>query len=165
MSSVFKLVPISNNRPCLMYHPNQSKLIDETILTTTIHFGLQDMEVNCEQLNTLKENEIGLSNIIIEKLQLPLEVDYEISIQDGSIIIGPFIGILIADSNANLKKKLKKLKHVIKLYPLVRGAIVAFSWEGIDQNNSKVNGYIYNFVSYWMTREWNNFFRYEYSFF
>ncbi|MGE7917593.1 YheC/YheD family protein [Viridibacillus sp. NPDC093762] len=144
MSNIYNIVPINNDSQCLLFYPNQSKMIDETMHTSTIHFGLQEMEVTCKSLNTLKENEIGLSNTVIENLQLPLGVDYEISIQNGRIIIGPFIGILVADSQEVLNKSKKRLKHVIKQYPLIRGVIVAFSWEGIDRNNSKVNGYIYN---------------------
>ncbi|MGE8205247.1 hypothetical protein ACQKP0_11825 [Heyndrickxia sp. NPDC080065] len=144
MNNVFKLIPLNINDQCLMLYPNQSKLIDKTMQTTTIHFGFQEMEVNCKQLNTLKENEIGLSNTTIEKLQLPLGVDYELSIQKDGIIIGPFIGLLIANTDADLKRKLKNLYSIVKQYPLVRGTIVVFSWEGLDQKHYKINGYIYN---------------------
>ncbi|GIN90200.1 hypothetical protein J22TS1_12510 [Siminovitchia terrae] len=150
MEKVFKLIPISEDSPCLILNPKQSKLLDETMIKTTIHFGLQKIEVTCKQLDTIKENEIGLSTTVIENLKLPLEVDYEVSIQNGEIIIGPFIGVLITNSRAKLKKKvnklipIKKLKQISKQYRLVRGVVVAFSWNGIDQNNSKINGYFYN---------------------
>ncbi|WP_313431953.1 YheC/YheD family endospore coat-associated protein, partial [Siminovitchia terrae] len=144
LDKVFKLIPISEDSPCLMLHPNQSELLDETMIKTTIHFGLQKIEVTCKQLATIKENEIGLSNTVIENLKLPLEVDYDVSIQNGEIIIGPFIGVLMTNSRAKLKKKVNKLKQISKQYRLVRGVVVAFSWEGIDQNNSKIIGYIYN---------------------
>lgn len=127
-----------------MIHPNQSKLIAGIMQATKIHFGLQEMEITCKYLNTLKENEIGLSNGIIETLQLPLGMDYEISLQNESIIIGPYIGILLANSHDVLIKKIRKYDQIIKQYPLVRGVIVAFFWEGIDKKNCEVNGYIYN---------------------
>lgn len=144
LSTIFKLVPINNKSHCIMLHPSQGKLLGEATLATTIHFGLEEMEITCNYLNTLKENEIGLSKNVIETLHLPLGVDYEISFQDEKILIGPFIGILIKDSYAVLNKKGKKLKRIIKQYPLVRGVVVAFSWENIDQKNAKVNGYMYD---------------------
>lgn len=152
LDNVFKLVPINNNNHCIMLHPKQSKLIGETMLATTLHFGLQEMEVTCKYLNTLKENEIGLSNNIIETLQIPLAVDYEILFQNESILIGPFIGILIKNAHTVLDKNGKKLRRIIKQYPLVHGVVVVFSWENIDKKNAIVNGYIYNPSS----KSWKN---------
>ncbi|GIN94289.1 hypothetical protein J6TS1_01590 [Siminovitchia terrae] len=143
MDGAFKIIPISEDSPYLMLNPKQSKLLDETMRKTTIHFGLQKIKVACKQLNTLKKNEIGLSTTVIENLQIPLEVDYEVSIQNGEILIGPFIGILLANSRVILENKLKKLKY-IKQSSLVSGSVIAFSWEGIDQKSSKIIGYIYN---------------------
>ena len=88
-----------------MLHPNQSTFIGEKMPSTTIHFGLQGMEVTCKHINTLKENELGLSTNIIETLQLPIGIDYELIFQNEGILIGPFIGILIKDSHAVLNKK------------------------------------------------------------
>lgn len=113
-------------------------------MATTICFGLKEMDITCEQSNMLKENEIGIPNMIIDYLKIPFGVDYEISIQKGAITIGPFIGILIAKSHAKIKGKLKKIKLINEQYPLVRGVIVAFSWQGINQNNSTIKGYLYN---------------------
>lgn len=144
LGNVFKLVPMNNNSHCIMLHPTQSKLMGEPTSATTIQFGLQKMEVTYKSLNTLKENEIGLSNNIIETLQLPLEIDYEISFQNEGIFIGPFIGILLKNAQAVLNKNGKVLRRIIKQYPLIHGVIAAFSWENIDKKNAKVNGYIYN---------------------
>lgn len=145
MSIHFKVVPLSNNSRCLLFHPNQYKILNETKeMATTICFGLKEMDVTYEQSKMLKEDEIGIPNMIIDYLKLPLGVDYEISIQKGAIIIGPFIGILIAKSHAKIKGKLKKIKRINEQYPLVRGVIVAFSWQGINQNNSTIKGYLYN---------------------
>lgn len=150
LNSIFKLIPINDDSPCLMLHPNQRNLLDETMINTTIHFGFQKTEVICKQLDTIKENEIGLSNSVIEYLKLPLEADYEIAIQNGEIIIGPFIGVLITNTQKKLKKKVNKLKQIKKLeqikkqYRIVRGVVLALSEEGIDEKNSRVHGYFYN---------------------
>ena len=116
-----------------MLHPNK-KLIGGPMLATTIHFGLQEMEVTCKFSNTLKETEIGLSNHIIETLHLPLGVDYELSFQNERIIIGPFIGILMNSPDSVINKNGKKLNRIIKQYPSIHGVIVAFSWEGMNPN-------------------------------
>ncbi|WP_172372048.1 YheC/YheD family protein [Sporosarcina jiandibaonis] len=152
MSTVFKLVSINNNSHCIMLHPNQRKLISETKLATTIHFGLQEMEVTCKFSNTVKETEIGLSNNIIESLQLPLGVDYKISFQNERFIIGPFIGILMNNPLSVINKKGKKLNRIIKQYPSIHGVVVAFSWEGMNLENQTINGFIYNPSS----KKWEN---------
>ncbi|MGE6260178.1 YheC/YheD family protein [Heyndrickxia sporothermodurans] len=144
MKNAYKIVPVSYNGHCIMFHPNQNNIIGKTMSTSTISFGSKNMEVLCKQLNTLKENEIGVSKTIIENLQLPLDVDYEISFQNNHIIIGPFIGMLIANSNSDLHKKVKYYTRMIKQYPLVKGVIVLLSWEGIDQKSHMINGYFYN---------------------
>lgn len=141
LRNVIKVVAINSQSHCLFVHPNQSKLIDKT---TTIHFGLQKMKVACKQLNTLKENEIGFSKTVIDKLRLPLEAEYELFIENNRIIIGPFIGLLIANYQSELREKVKYLKFIIRQYPLVRGVIAAFSLEGMDEKNAKINGLIYN---------------------
>ena len=151
MSNIFKLVPINNNSKCIMFHPNK-KFIGDTVLATTIHFGLQEMEVMCQFSNTLKENEIGLSNNIIEALQLPLGVDYELSFQNDRIIIGPFIGILMNNPDSVINKNGKKLNRIIKQYPSIHGVIVAFSWEGMNQKKQMINGFFYNPSS----KKWEN---------
>ncbi|MFG3614179.1 YheC/YheD family endospore coat-associated protein [Rummeliibacillus stabekisii] len=150
MNNVYKIIPISDGSPCIILHPKQRKLLDATRIKTTIHFGFHKTEVIFKQLNTIKENEIGLSNTVIENLRLPLEVDYEISIQNDEIIIGPFIGVMITNSHKKLIKKVNKLKQIKKLeqikkqYRLVNGVVLALSVEGIDENNSKVHGFLYN---------------------
>ncbi|MBW8352066.1 YheC/YheD family protein [Bacillus sp. IITD106] len=141
MRNVFKVVMINSQSYCLFAHANQSKLIDKT---TTIHFGFQKMKVVCKQLDTLKENEIGLSKTVIDKLQLPLEAEYELSLENNRIVIGPFIGLLVANYQSELKEKVKYLTFIIRQYPLVRGVIAAFSLEGMDEKNAEINGYIYN---------------------
>lgn len=144
MSIIFKIVPISNDGHCLFLHPNQFKLINETTGTTTISFGLKEMEVTYQQSDMLSENEIGVTNTIIENLQFPLGVDYEIAIHNGNIIIGPFIGILIAKSHSKIKRKLKKQNRIIEQYPLLNGVIIAFSWEDMDHKTETIIGYLYN---------------------
>lgn len=144
MSIIFKIVPISTDSHCLLLHPNQFKLINETKGTTTISFGFKEMEVTYQQSDMLRENEIGLTNTIIENLQFPLGVDYEIAIYNGNITIGPFIGMLIAESHAKVKRKLKMQKRLIEQYPLVNGVLIAFSWEGMDHKTETITGYIYN---------------------
>jgi len=149
LRGIFKAVSINSQSQCLFFHPNQSHLIGKI---TTIEFGFEKMEVACKQLNTLKENEIGLSKTVIDKLQLLLEAEYELSIENNKIIIGPFIGLLIANYQSELREKLKKIKFNIQQYPLVNGVIAAFSLEGMDEKNKIINGLIFNPIS----RSWEN---------
>lgn len=145
LSNVFKLVPVNSNRQCLMLHPNQKKFLDEITRTTTLHFGLHEMEISCEYSNSLKENEIGLSRNIIEMMQLPAEIDYEVSFQkDGIVEIGPFIGVIIKDSTDFLNEKRRLRNRLIKQSSSIRGVVIVFSWEDMDQKNRKINGFIYN---------------------
>ena len=133
-----------------MLHSNQFNLINETKETTIISFGLKEMEVTYRQSDMLNENEIGLTQTMIEYFQIPLGVDYEIAHHNGKFTIGPFIGILLAESNTKMKKKLKKNKRIIEQYPLVNGVIIAFSWKDMDHKTETIIGYLYNSS----TKEW-----------
>lgn len=150
MSIICKVVPISNNSHCLLLHSNQFNLINETKETTIISFGLKEMEVTYRQSDMLNENEIGLTKTMIEYLQVPLGVDYELALHNGKFTIGPFIGLLLAESNAKVKRKLKKNKRIIEQNPLVNGVIIAFSWEDMDHKTETITGYLYNSS----TEEW-----------
>lgn len=128
-----------------MLNPRQKKFPDEFARTTTLHFGLQEMEVFCKYSNSLSENEIGLSRNIIEEMQLPIGIDYEVSFQkDGIVVIGPFIGVLIKDSTNILNDRRRLRNRLVKQSASIRGVVIVFSWDDMDQENRKINGFYYN---------------------
>jgi len=143
LSKSYKIVPFDVDQPCLILHSGQIKQMENSRMTT-IHFGLQELEVACSQSSKLKDNEIGISNQLISMLKIPLGVDYELSFQAESIIIGPFIGYLIGKTHSETKRRLKKFKRINIQYPFIGGLIIAFSWEEAVKINSTIKGFMYD---------------------
>ena len=109
-----------------------------------LRLGFKVVEAIIEISPEVEENNLWLSNDLIEELLLPLECTYEIKIQNGEIHLGPFIGILAAKNDENLIKRFKWLGNYVWEYEQIKGVIFGFSYESIDQYQMKVTGYLYD---------------------
>lgn len=90
-------------------------------------------------------NQASLSSDITDKLNIPVYCDLELKQnKQDEIIIGPFIGILAGHNRDTLNKKLDHLFDYIFWYRQIKGAILAFSLDQVDQKNNLIKGYLYN---------------------
>lgn len=112
-----------------------------------IVYGLKEVTVTPKFSDSIPENKCSLSSDAINTLDIPINLPYEIQFVDSKLIIGPFIGILAAVSNEKLHQTLPFLSIFVHHYEKIRGTIIAFSLEGIDQEKSIITGLIFNPIS------------------
>ncbi|AJY74850.1 YheC/YheD family protein [Paenibacillus beijingensis] len=86
-----------------------------------------------------------LSADIAADVGLPEHLPYELTLDQQEIQIGPVIGILIRGKITELKPNRLNiyLKYVVN-YKQLRGLILLFTVDGIDDTQKKVNGFAFN---------------------
>lgn len=109
-----------------------------------LRFGTGTVKVNITLDSDLSKDECILSSDCISNLNLPLPPHYELHVKENELILGPFVGILAAKTNQRLKRKLKKLLNYVHDYEQIGGAILAFSFEGVNKEDNLISGYMYN---------------------
>ena len=177
MEAQYKIIPDLQNQNCLTIHPNMA--IEKDILLSKrwfLRFGMQAMEINLKTSFKIKENEVKLSVSMIDFLRLPLSGCYEFRMANNEIIIGPYIGILVASNNEYLERSVPYLTSHLKDYANIGGVVVAFSLEGIDPFQHTVKGYVFNpeinnwergtfsypasvFKTIYLNKGWRNYFQ------
>ncbi|RXT08165.1 YheC/YheD family protein [Ammoniphilus sp. CFH 90114] len=142
MNQVVKIKSTENAQTTLYAHPKVVATLGLRTKKYRVKFGSQSIEVDVLPSLTLTLNEIEFSQDVIQILRLPLFLEYEIRVNDAKILIGPFIGILVAKSQKSLKAI--NLNSFSYLYKEIRGMILAFSLQGIDRKSNTIKGLIYN---------------------
>lgn len=109
-----------------------------------LKFGNNTSEVKLGISPELKENELLLSINTIDELKLALFLRYELVVNKNEIQLGPFIGILGTKTKEMLDKNVQSYKNFTYDYNHIKGAILAFSLEGIHKKSNQVEGYLYH---------------------
>jgi hypothetical protein len=110
-----------------------------------ISFGLFKQQIEIEVSTEVYKDEILIPNPIFKNLNLPKYIDYEVSVVNNTINLGPFIGIVVDDYNNNITNtRLKKLLNLTIKYSQINGAIVVFALDKINKSTLQIEGYCYN---------------------
>lgn len=146
MSSVFRLKVVVDSRSDFIIN---SKKAAEARLNRKkqayISFGDKRHYVNVKVSDSLVDNEILLSQNVIDSLHLPDYITYEIRINKNEIKLGPYIGLLIRSEDGKLTDgRLNKMLLFAKEYSELHGALVVFALDRVDSVNRLVEGYCYN---------------------
>lgn len=107
-----------------------------------ISYGTQKCYVDINILKDAGDNEIYLSQKVIDYLYLPDYPDYELRIKGEEIMIGPHIGI-IADEQIT-DSYLKYALNFIPEYSKLHGSVIIFNLDKIDQSKCLIEGCCYN---------------------
>ncbi|MBC8060859.1 MAG: YheC/YheD family protein [Clostridiaceae bacterium] len=114
-------------------------------LSVFIRAGSKAVNIEIVKNSMQKDDEIILSQDVIETLLLPTSIKYQIRQEKDSLIIGPVIGLLMgANKEKFTKRVLKELTSYSHIYPEVNGLLLVIYTEGIDFINKTVKGYYYN---------------------
>lgn len=111
---------------------------------TLIKFGFASAEVEVKIDEQPKDNEIHLSSNIISKLRLPLVCNYNLSVENNNIIIGPLIGIVVGTRKKLLFQKLRLLNNYVRHYSKINGSVFGFTIDGLNREDLVVEGLLYN---------------------
>ncbi|WP_066320428.1 YheC/YheD family protein [Bacillus sp. FJAT-29814] len=88
---------------------------------------------------------IYLSANLVKDMSLPEFVEYEIHMQEGILMIGPILGMLVRGKiNEMNLSRIKIYKNYLNDYQHINGLIVLFTSDGINYKKKLINGYAYN---------------------
>jgi hypothetical protein len=134
-----------NNRNTLTIHPAKAKELNvKQGQRTNICFGIKKVEVTIELADQKDSQTVLLSSDTMTKIHLPINSLFDLKVSGTDLLIGPFLGILATNTDEQLEKKLQKLSVYGQQYNSFRGALIAFSLEGIQMKNQTISGFIYN---------------------
>lgn len=146
MTDTYKISEHSGRDSALAINAaNAGRLGIESKRRAYVSFGNRKYFVNIELSNAIKDGTIMLSKDIIDYLHVPLHLDFEITLIDNEIILGPYIGVAAAQKESTLgKRNLRRMLFYAKYYSILHGAIVVFAMDRVDKNEQLIEGYCYN---------------------
>lgn len=113
--------------------------------SVVISAGKRQVSITASLKRDLKEDELIISQDVLDDLMLPTNIKYQIKVDKNYMKIGPIVGLLMAkDSDSLTKGRLRDLLNYCLIYPEVNGLILAFSIEDIDFEGQRVEGYYYD---------------------
>lgn len=141
----FRVLANTNKHKSITVHPSWLNQLSITpSLPLTVRFGISQSRVELQTDPHLKLDEIELSKDIIDHFRLPLAPLYQWHVQDFQLSIGPYIGILVCGEHQLLARRIDSLSSYIKDYSTIQGAILAFSLEGVNIEEHKIKGFMYD---------------------
>ena len=150
MDERYTLIVDSQTTDTIFINSNTSKKVEIEFADTAIFsFGKASHRIKVIVSDQIRPDQLSISENVIRLLKIPLSCTFEFRKNNNhELILGPFIGILF-----DLKKKnaFKQLNYYVRSYEEIGGAILAFSFEGININAQTIKGYLYNPV----TRKWD----------
>ncbi|MCM0650038.1 YheC/YheD family protein [Clostridium swellfunianum] len=124
----------------------EKKYLNENIKIINICAGQRKQNIKVQISSNLDDYTLEISSDILEYLLIPLDVFYQVNIQDNCINIGPIIGLLITKHNRDLTKgMLKRLLLYTLHYEKFNGLICVFSWEGIEFISKVIKGFYFKY--------------------
>ncbi|WP_134699045.1 YheC/YheD family protein [Ammoniphilus sp. YIM 78166] len=144
MAQVYRIISYETHPPILMLHSLTRRKLRLIGDHWTLRFGIQTMKITLQNCDFLSSHELIVSQSLIKRLRIPLELSYELIRSKDELILGPFIGILGARSNKGLLISLNHVKHYCRKYSSLNGLIIAFSLEGVNRKEQTITGYKYN---------------------
>ena len=146
MDHVVRIKPGGDQLSELAIHPEKAAALNlETRKFACLSFGSQKHYVKIRISPEISQDILLLSENTIEQLLLPGYPVYEICSNQKEIIIGPYIGLLLSNSDRRLTvKRLQKILIYVREYAKLHGAVVVFALNKVDRNNRRIEGYCYN---------------------
>lgn len=137
--------PLYNQKSHILVHENTAKSLNlQYIKDSIIRFGYSSTEVNVVIDNSVKENEIHLSEAIIKKLKIPTFCPYNVIVKNNAIVIGPFIGIIIGNKRSALSRRMKQLNSYVKYYSKIKGVVFGFTLDCVNKEDMVIEGVVFN---------------------
>jgi glutathione synthase/RimK-type ligase-like ATP-grasp enzyme len=108
-------------------------------------FGSKKNYVKLILSKEIAENEISVSENVIEDLCIPEYLTYEVKVEGNEIILGPCIGILANKKDEGITKaRLKSIALNTLSYSRIHGAVIVFALDKVDRAARLIEGYCYN---------------------
>lgn len=146
MNTTIEISVLTSEIESVVIHTDLAKalsLVDRKI--AYISFGAAKCYIEVRTSDEIAYNEVQISNDILENLNIPKYLSYEIRYDKDCIAIGPAIGYLVSRNRKSITpKSLKKALAYVSHYKLLNGAVIIFSLDCVNKENHTINGYCYN---------------------
>ncbi|WP_226665447.1 YheC/YheD family protein [Metabacillus litoralis] len=139
----YKIIPYLGKSTILKIH--NDLMTDLMCIEPSLSFGETTVTIQIQRTPGVKNNEIHLSEELINHFRIPLYCDYEISFYQNTMVLGPYIGIIADLTKKGLIRRLSDLDSYVKYYEKIGGSIAAFSLDSVNVENERISeGFIYN---------------------
>jgi hypothetical protein len=146
MNKKFSIKPYQKKEPLLAINPKIAREIGlDRKKRAYVSFGVLKNYIDIEFDNEINEDAVLLSQTVIDNLRLPGHAAYEMRTRGNEIVIGPYIGMLVSDEDANITDaRLKKFLIFVEEYEKLNGVFAVFALDKVDTANRLIEGYCYN---------------------
>jgi len=111
---------------------------------TLLRFGFKSAEIEIKISSSLKENQIEISRNLIEDLKIPTFGNFNLKVENNTIIIGPYIGIILGTKKLSLYRRRRILEPYVKYFNKINGIVVGFTINDMKRRTLEVDGIVYN---------------------
>ncbi|SFE81867.1 YheC/D like ATP-grasp [Paenibacillus catalpae] len=107
-----------------------------------LQFGITTIPIKLTISEKVPQGQMLVSGACMNKLKIPAEGQFQVRKDGNTLIIGPYIGILVD----KLKGKLpfQNLLHYTKIYGHINGALLAFSPKDVNLRTRTIRGFMYS---------------------
>ncbi|WP_342432067.1 YheC/YheD family protein [Neobacillus sp. FSL H8-0543] len=147
-----KLKEYQDDEMCLKFPIHLSSLTNST--PTLLQFGIKEQPCKIDLIEEdilLKGNsftdpiEVLISNTLVKKMHIPMDLTYQLKISKDKAIIGPSIGLLLGEKNQLYNPTyMEKYSDRFREYEKFGGLVFAFSTRSIDWEEKIAYGMLYD---------------------
>jgi len=112
-----------------------------------VHFGMNSHPAIVNISNKAGNRELHVHEALIAQLAIPTFCRYALVVSGNEVTLGPFIGILMEESRVSRLRDdpcYRPFMRYVHSYDQIGGAIMAFSMTGINGEQARISGYMYN---------------------
>lgn len=145
MGVKYAILPVLQGTDSITIHKDTGRMLGlEHLEEINLRFGNQTLKVQLIMSAEIDPEVIRLSRNVIKTLSIPLSPLYELIYKESELIIGPYMGILAAPTEASLQQRLENLTSYLQDYETIGGAVLVFSLEGVRTKKPYIYGYVFN---------------------
>ncbi|MFP7299302.1 YheC/YheD family protein [Neobacillus niacini] len=147
-----KIKEFQDEEMCLKLPMLRSELITNNPFT--LQFGIKDQKCKMDitggdvRLNTnsfTNPAEVLISDSLLKKMHIPIDLIYQLKITKDKAIIGPSIGLVLGEKNQLYNPTyMEKYSDRLREYEKFGGLIIAFSTRSIDWEDKIAYGMLYD---------------------
>lgn len=107
-----------------------------------LQFGITTIPIKLTASEKVAQGQMIVSDACMNQLKIPAEGQFLIRRDGNTLIVGPYIGILVDKIKGKLP--FQNLLHYTKMYRHINGALLAFSPDDVHLRTKTIRGYMYS---------------------
>jgi glutathione synthase/RimK-type ligase-like ATP-grasp enzyme len=107
-----------------------------------LQFGITTIPIKLMTSEKVPQGQMLVSDACMNKLKISAEGQFQVRKDGNTLIVGPYIGILVDKIKGNLP--FQNLLHYTKMYHHINGALLAFSPDDVNLRTKTIHGFMYS---------------------